>query len=48
MLLLVWAKFEKIKQCCVSALAVSNYHLKNTNGKKKHPIIKYKYLTRYM
>ena len=33
----VWAKFEKIKQCCVSA--TSNYLSKNKGGKKKHAMI---------
>ena len=36
-LLVVWAKFGKVKQCCMSA--VSNYHLKTKNGEKKHPMI---------
>ena len=36
-LLVVWAKFGKVKQCCMSG--VSNYHLKTKNGEKKHPMI---------
>ena len=33
----VWAKFEKIKQCCMSA--ASNYLSNTKGGKKKHPMI---------